>query len=72
MQNTEKCVTEEVSEKIHIYIYFYIEICNINFVYYNLSFKILWMAAFILFDKREAAELAKRVGIQCVDQNVFV
>jgi hypothetical protein len=33
-------------------------------VYYNLSYKILWMAAFILSDKREAAELAKRVGIQ--------
>ena len=50
--------------KRKIYLYTFIELCNINFVYYNLSYTILWMAAFILSEKREAAELAKRVGIQ--------
>ena len=42
------------------------EICNINFVYYNLSCKILWMTAFILSNTREKKKLLKLQKKSCV------
>ena len=58
MKNNKKCYEVGFWNRMRKNVYN--EICNINFVYHNLSYKILWMTAFILFDTREAAELAKK------------
>ena len=59
-KKTVKKITYCVREKFS-YIQTHTKIGIINFVHYNLSYKILWMAAFILSKKDKLLKLQKEL-----------